>query len=222
MEQPFYAIAQQYNLLNDLLSFGLHRLWKKRLVCHLLRIKPAPAQILDLATGTGDVAALFARKLPESHVIPLDPCLAMMEEGKNRYPELQNWTQGQAEKLPFPDQTICIVTCTFGIRNFQDRKKGFEEIARVLKPGGLLGALEIHPIPPKWIYSPFSFFWKFMVPGVGALFQRRKAYEYLRNSGAGFISAEDMIEELKPHFVLKIKKYLLAGGLVSFTILERR
>ena len=96
------------------------------------------------------------------------------------------------------------------------------EIARVIEPGGLFGILEIHPIPKKARYWPFRFFWNSLVPRLGMLFRQKAAYEYLRDTGAGFISAEDMIKELAYAFELKTHESLIAGGLVSLLVFERK
>ncbi|NBX75642.1 MAG: ubiquinone/menaquinone biosynthesis methyltransferase [Proteobacteria bacterium] len=221
MRQPFHDIALQYDFLNDLLSFGIHRFWKRRLVAMLLKSRPQPRLVLDIATGTGDLAALFSKKVQTTSIIPLDPCSPMMDKGKLRFPHLKNWTVGRAEALPLKSKSVSIASCAFGIRNFSARKLAFQEIARVLEPGGLFGILEIHPIPAKLRYSPFRLFWNSIVPGIGMLFKQRAAYEYLRDTGAGFISSEDMVKELAYAFKLKTHKKLLAGGLVSLMVFER-
>jgi len=222
MTQPFNDIAPQYDLLNDLLSLGLHRVWKKSLVSELSKQEPHPEAILDLASGTGDMAALFAHRFSEKIITPVDPSAAMMEKGKLRFPNLVNWTVASAEKLPFKAETFSIVTCTFGVRNFQNRSKAFQEIARVMKPKALFGILEIHPISKKLLYLPYRIFWDYGVPALGALFRHKKAYEYLRNTGARFISPEDMVKELSPYFEIKKKRNLMGGGLVSLMILEKK
>ncbi|MFM8270497.1 MAG: ubiquinone/menaquinone biosynthesis methyltransferase [Pseudomonadota bacterium] len=222
MVQPFNDIASQYDLLNDFLSLGLHRLWKKRLVHELLESKPNPDRVLDIATGTGDLAALLAEKISPTAIWGLDPSLAMMETGKAKYPFLKNWIQGSAEAIPFAAKELTLITCTFGVRNFQDRLKAFSEIARVLKSGGLLGIIEIHPIPEKLVYFPLRLFWNYVVPALGAFFKKKTAYEYLRDTGAGFISCEVMIKELAKDFKLRVRRTLIPGGLVSFLIFEKR
>ncbi|NBT58836.1 ubiquinone/menaquinone biosynthesis methyltransferase [bacterium] len=221
MAQPFHDIALQYDLLNDLLSFGVHRFWKRRLVSKLLRAQPEPGRVLDIATGTGDIAALFSKQVSAKSIIPLDPCSPMMDKGKLRFPHLKNWTLGRAEALPLKSKSVSIASCAFGIRNFSARKLAFQEIARVLEPGGLFGILEIHPIPAKLRYSPFRLFWNSILPTIGMLFRKKAAYEYLRDTGAGFISSEDMVKELAYAFELKTHEKLLAGGLVSLLVFER-
>jgi demethylmenaquinone methyltransferase / 2-methoxy-6-polyprenyl-1,4-benzoquinol methylase len=222
MTQPFQEIATKYNLLNDLMSLGLHRFWKNILVRTLIRdVKPG-AKILDVAAGTGDVASLFLSSIPATQIYALDPCEAMMNEGKRKYPQLKNWYRAEAEELPFLDRNFSIVTCTFGIRNFRNRGLAFKEIARVLEPGGRFGILEIYPIPAHRRYLPFRLFWKVGIPLWGRLFKQLKAYQYLRDTGARFISPEVMVEELSSDFELIQKKPLIGGGLVTLTIVRRR
>lgn len=222
MNQPFHDIALQYDLLNDLLSLGLHRRWKRKLAAEILELEPSPKAVLDIATGTGDMAALFGEKLPVDKVTPMDPSPAMMDQGKKKYPFLKKWTHASAEDIPFTQDSFSIATCTFGIRNFQNRAKAFNEISRVLGTGGIFGVLEIHPIPKSLVYLPFRIFWQLIVPTLGALFRKKEAYKYLRDTGAQFISAEDMVKELEPYFNLKKKQSLLGGGLVSFFIFEKK
>jgi len=222
MNQPFQDIAKRYNLLNDFMSLGLHRLWKKSLVRQLSAELGPGSRVLDVAAGTGDVAALFLDKVDPSNVFAADPCEPMMNEGKKKYPKLAQWCVAGAESLPFPDQFFSIITCTFGVRNFRDRRKAFKEIARTLVPGGKLGILEIHPIPKKVRYFPFHIFWKLGIPLWGKLFNRLKAYEYLRDTAAQFISPEVMVEELQSQFEVETKKALIGGGLVTLIIAKRR
>lgn len=222
MPQPFNDIAPQYDLLNDILSLGLHRVWKSRLVSSLLAYEPHPEQVLDIATGTGDVAALFAEKLDPKKVFAIDPCLPMMQKGQIKYPFLMHWKVGHAERLPYPTASVSITTCTFGVRNFENRTLAFQEIGRVLKPGGLLGVLEIHPISRHPRFFLLRWCWDHVIPFLGGLFKKKAAYQYLRDTGAGFISAKDMVKELAPYFKVKVHRSLLPGGLVSFLILERK
>ncbi|MBM4317866.1 MAG: ubiquinone/menaquinone biosynthesis methyltransferase [Deltaproteobacteria bacterium] len=222
MNQPFNAIAKNYNLLNDFLSLGLHRVWKKTLVEAMSEELEKNDRVLDLATGTGDVAHLFLGKLSSSQVFAADPCEAMMEQGKRKYNGLTQWLRAEAEALPFPDGFFSLITCSFGVRNFRDRSIAFQEIARTLVPGGKFGILEIHPIPTGWKYLPLRLFWKFGVPLWGRGVRQLRAYEYLRDTAARFISPEDMVEELKPFFDVKRKESLIGGGLVTLIIAEKR
>ena len=222
MVQPFGDIAEKYDLLNDFMSLGLHRAWKRTLVEFLSRSLTQTHQVLDLATGTGDVASLFLNHVPAKQIYGADPCQAMMDQGKKRFSKLTHWVRADAESLPFKDNFFKVVTCTFGVRNFHDRSLAFREVARVLEVGGRFGVLEIHPIPRKWRYLPFHFFWKVGIPLWGRLFKRLKAYEYLRDSAAQFISPEVMVEELRPFFDVEYKKALVGGGLVTLIIAKKR
>ena len=222
MVEHFENIATKYNLLNDFMSLGLHRRWKKHLVGLLEEGLCPDSKVLDLATGTGDVAALFATSVDSDKIYPVDPSLSMMNEGKKKYPFLSQWALAEAESLPFHDDYFSVTTCTFGIRNFRDRPRAFKEIARTLKPNGKFGILEIHPIPRKLRYVPFQLFWKLGVPIWGSVFRHLKAYQYLRDSAAQFISPEVMVEELQPYFDVELKEALIGGGLVTLIIAKKR
>ncbi|NBY20115.1 ubiquinone/menaquinone biosynthesis methyltransferase [bacterium] len=222
VKQPFNEIAKKYDLLNDFMSLGLHRAWKNSLFGALSDGLPQSARVLDLATGTGDVASLFLKRLPPERIFAADPCEPMMNEGKKKYPELKQWHCAMAESLPFEEQFFSVVTCTFGVRNFQHRTLAFQEIARVLKPNGKFGILEIHPIPQKLRYFPFRIFWRYGIPLWGRLFSRLRAYEYLRDTAAQFISPEVMVEELQRFFDIEERKPLLGGGLVTLIIAKKR
>lgn len=222
MKQPFDDIAKKYNLLNDLISLGLHRFWKNSLVKLLIEGAHQDSKVLDVATGTGDVARLFLEKFPSEHVYAVDPSEAMMLEGKKKYPMIQHWYRGEAESLPFPDTFFSLSTCTFGVRNFRDRSLAFKELARTLVSGGRLGILEIHPIPKKFQYLPFRLFWKMGIPLWGKIFKQDSAYKYLRDTAAQFISPEVMVEELKPYFDIEHKRSLIGGGLVTLIVARKR
>jgi len=222
MHQPFNEIAKRYDLLNDFMSLGLHRAWKGKLFGWVSQGLNPSSRVLDLATGTGDVASLFLKKLPAHQIFAADPSEAMMNEGKKKHPDLTEWHCARAESLPFPEDFFSVVTCTFGVRNFNNRAFAFREIARTLKKDGKLGILEIHPIPKSIRYLPFRLFWRFGVPLWGLFFKRLSAYEYLRDTAAQFISPEVMVEELLPFFHLERKQALIGGGLVTLIIAKKR
>lgn len=195
--KPFTAIADEYDKLNDILSWGLHRLWKRRLVRLLWSRKPAAAAaVLDVATGTGDLARLFRGRTPGfCRIVGVDPCPEMLSLAKDRMPEL-DWILAGAESLPLPDNSVGILSCVFGVRNFDDRKKAFLEWKRVLIPGAVVGVIEIHPVGRGWASGLIRFYWKYLVPAWGQLLAKRTAYEYLRDSGATFLSPGAMRSEI--------------------------
>lgn len=222
MQQPFNEIAKSYDLLNDFMSLGLHRAWKGKLFGWVSEGLNPTSRVLDVATGTGDVASLFLKKVAAHQIFAADPSEAMMNEGKKKHPDLTEWHCARAESLPFPEDFFSVVTCTFGVRNFQNRAVAFREIARTLKKNGKFGILEIHPIPRGIQYLPIRLFWRFGVPLWGRIFKHLPAYEYLRDTAAQFISPEVMVEELLPFFQLERKQALIGGGLVTLIIAKKK
>jgi demethylmenaquinone methyltransferase/2-methoxy-6-polyprenyl-1,4-benzoquinol methylase len=174
----FSAVASRYDLMNDVMSFGTHRLWKRAMA---KRTNPAPGEVVvDLAGGTGDVAALMAGY--DHTVIVCDPALDMMTEGVKRGHGPVVWAGGKGEGLPFADGSIDAVTISFGLRNTTEPQKALVEIHRVLKPGGRFLCLEFStPVPLiKPFYDLYSFH---IIPRLGAWIARQPiAYTYLVES----------------------------------------
>lgn len=209
----FARIAERYDFLNDCLSLGTHRLWKRKLVRLLLSRSQGP--VLDVATGSGDMAALFAR---HRLVVGIDPCREMLEVARRKHPHLV-FRQGASEKLPVESSSFGTLTCTFGVRNFENRAKAFAEWRRVLKPEGWGGILEIHPIaegPLSWLLRPL---WMRVMPWIGGALADRPAYEYLRDSSRGFVPAETLCRELEAAgFRTASPTFLLPGRMVSLIV----
>lgn len=178
----FNRIAPRYDLMNDLMSFGIHRLWKRRFAAGL----PESGLFVDLAGGTGDVAALLARA-PRRHVVVVDPSLPMMREGRRRDGAATvGWIAGEAERLPLPDGSVRALTVAFGLRNTTRLELALAEAARVLAPGGTFACLEFSR-PAKWLqvfYDPYSFH---VIPRLGAwVAANPAAYQYLIESIRNF------------------------------------
>ena len=178
IRRVFDTVAPRYDLMNDLMSMGTHRLWKRTFA---RMAAPRPGQVIvDLAGGTGDIAALLAA--PDRTVLVCDPSLRMMEVGRARSRAHVGWVAGTGERLPFADGSIDTLTISFGIRNVTDMPAALREIARVLKPGGRFLCLEFSkawaPIRP--FYNLFSFT---VIPRLGAWVARApEAYSYLVES----------------------------------------
>lgn len=174
----FTAVAPRYDLMNDLMSMGIHRLWKRRLARSVQGIQ---GQVIDLAGGTGDVARLL--RAPGRHVTVCDPSLAMMQVGQQR-PDMVgiDWLVGEAEQLPLADASVDLLTVSFGLRNATHLEQALAEIHRVLKPGGKFVCLEFSQ-PAFWL-APFYNLYSFLViPRLGALVARAPiAYQYLVES----------------------------------------
>ena len=173
----FKGIAPRYDLMNDLMSFGIHRLWKRKLAT---RVADANGITVDLAGGTGDVARLLAGE--QRQVVVCDPSLAMMMAGRTRGDGGLTWLAGEAEKLPFADASVDLLTVAFGLRNATHLGTALTEIKRVLKPGARFVCLEFSR-PHAWL-APFYDLYSFLViPRLGALVAREPlAYQYLVES----------------------------------------
>lgn len=188
----FSRIASKYDLLNDLMTLAMHKAWKNRLVDLVSEgIKDSKnAKVLDLCTGTGDIADLWIKKPYVSEVIAVDSCSAMLEQGyeklqkkySTKVPKL-TMLQADAMQLPFPDNHFDAVTVGFGLRNVKDPDVAIREIFRVLKPSGFLGSLDLgHPRIPMISNIYKNLFLKF-IPALGKNIARDKdAYQYLVDS----------------------------------------
>ena len=188
IRRVFDTVAPRYDLMNDLMSMGTHRLWKRAFA--RMAAPRAGQVIVDLAGGTGDIAALMAG--PDRLVAVCDPSVAMMEAGRQRGRGALVWLAGAAERLPFADGAIDTLTISFGIRNVTDMPAALAEIRRVLKPGGRFLCLEFSkawaPIRP--FYNLFSFT---VIPRLGAWVARApEAYNYLIESIRRFPDQEEM------------------------------
>lgn len=173
----FDAIAPRYDLMNDLMSFGIHRLWKRTLA---RRVAGVGGLALDLAGGTGDVARLLVDG--RRQVVICDPSLPMMMAGRTRGSAGMTWLAGEAENLPLADASVDLLTVAFGLRNATRLQLALAEIRRVLKPGGRFVCLEFSR-PAAWL-APFYDLYSFLViPRLGALVAREpQAYHYLVES----------------------------------------
>ena len=188
IRRVFDTVAPRYDLMNDLMSMGTHRLWKRAFA--RMAAPRAGQVIVDLAGGTGDIAALMAGA--DRLVAVCDPSVAMMEAGRQRGRNALVWLAGAAERLPFADRTVDTLTISFGIRNVTDMPAALTEIRRVLKPGGRFLCLEFSqawaPIRP--FYNLFSFT---VIPRLGAWVARApEAYTYLIESIRRFPDQEEM------------------------------
>jgi demethylmenaquinone methyltransferase/2-methoxy-6-polyprenyl-1,4-benzoquinol methylase len=178
IRRVFTSVARRYDLMNDAMSFGIHRLWKRSLA---RAANPLPGQVIvDLAGGTGDVARLMADN--SRQVLVCDPSLAMMGVGRERGIPHVSWVAGSGEGIPLGSASVDTVTIAFGIRNVTSLEDALQEALRVLKPGGRFFCLEFSrpwtPIRP--FYDLFSFT---VIPRLGAWIAREpEAYTYLVES----------------------------------------
>lgn len=182
----FDSVADNYDLMNDLMSVGVHRLWK-RYAIGMADIRPGQ-QALDLAGGTGDITRLLAPRVGDAgHVVLTDINAAMLENGRRTL--LDNGISGNvtfarvnAEQLPFPDNSFDLVTIAFGLRNVTDKQAALDSIYRVLKPGGRLLVLEFSK-PAKALKPAYDFYSFNILPRLGRLIAKdEESYRYLAES----------------------------------------
>jgi len=185
----FDTISENYDGLNRVISFGRDVYWRKKVV-RIVQNK-FPDSILDIATGTGDLAIQLA-KTGASRIVGLDISPGMLAIGQKKVREKALTDQirmmiGDSEALPFDDAVFDVITVAFGVRNFEDLEKGLSEIYRVLKPGGMLVVLETS-VPARWLYKQgYRLYSQHILPLIGKLFSKdRSAYSYLSESAAAF------------------------------------
>lgn len=215
----FDSVASQYDIMNDLMSGGLHRLWKK------FTIEQAAIRrgqfVLDLAGGTGDLAKVFARKVgSDGHVILADINASMLEEGRRRLIDSgaagnTSITQVNAENLPFADATFDCITIAFGLRNVTDKEAALASMLRVLKPGGKMLILEFSkPIEAlKPAYDLYSFK---VLPVIGEIVAGdAQSYQYLAESIRMHPDQESLLSMMQDVGFERCRYHNLAGGIVA-------
>ncbi|MDP2786346.1 MAG: class I SAM-dependent methyltransferase [Sulfurimicrobium sp.] len=188
IRRVFASVAPRYDLMNDLMSMGIHRLWKRRLAREAA-VQPGQT-VVDLAGGTGDVACLMARA--GAQVMVCDPSLAMMNAGRAGKLSGVQWLAGTGERIPLANASVDTMTIAFGIRNVTSLEIALKEVLRVLKPGGRFLCLEFSRpwAPIKPFYDLFSFT---VIPRLGAWVARDpEAYTYLVESIRRFPDQEEM------------------------------
>lgn len=196
----FDAIAHRYDLLNRVMSLGIDQRWRRRTV-RALEL-PASAQVLDLATGTADVALAITRAHPDARITGLDPSERMLAIGRQKVAARGldasiELLCGDAQALPFPDRSFDGVCIAFGIRNVPDRGRALREMARVTRPGGRIAVLELSEPGGGPLSALARFHIHTVVPRLGALLSGAPEYRYLQQSIAAFPPAAEFADLMR-------------------------
>lgn len=225
IQQMFGAIAPRYDFLNRLLSFGIDRRWRTKAV-RLLKYREG-SRILDVATGTGDVALEIALRTPASvKITGADFCKEMVDLGSVKvaaspYAARIDLKVAPCEDLPFANDTFDSITIAFGIRNVVDRKLGLAEMWRVLRPGGRMIILEFSTPRSQLFRQLYYFYFRRLLPVVGGLFSRYNAYKYLPDSVLEFPSQEEFSRMIADAGFRNIHLHELTFGIATIYVGEK-
>ena len=216
VQNVFDQVFDKYDLMNDFMSLGVHRLWKKNL---LSMMNPTQnQQLIDVGCGTGDIAKLYLKNnFEDKNITCVDPNQGMIQKGKDKLKKFTNlnWIIAPAEKLPFSDNFFDFYTISFALRNTKNLNKALSEAYRVLKPGGRYLCLEFSKIDNpglNFIYKNYSK----LIPMVGKMIVgKKKPYEYLVKSIEEFINQDELLEIMNRTGFKKCSYRNLSGGIVS-------
>ncbi len=216
VENVFNQVFNKYDLMNDFMSMGVHRYWKKSLI-NMMNPRDK-RKLIDVACGTGDIGKLFLDTTDkEAEITCVDPNKGMVNQGKQKLSNYKNvkWVISPAEKLPIADNSFDYYTISFGLRNTKNLNKALSEAYRVLKPGGRYLCLEFSKIQNAnldFIYKNYSK----LIPIIGQfVVGEKEPYEYLIKSIEQFINQDELIELMKKNNFQKCSYRNLSGGIVS-------
>lgn len=220
----FDTISKEYDELNRVISFGIDEKWRLKVVQYVAATRPE--LILDVATGTGDLAIQMA-KIHGTKIIGYDLSKGMLKIGQNKVDKLGltdsiDLVLGDSENMPFDSNRFDAITVAFGVRNFENLNQGLSEIYRVLKPGGIFVVLETS-VPTNKIYRfGYNLHTKYLMPFIGRLFSKDKsAYRYLSNSAAAFPYGSDFNNILRKNGFIDIENHPQTFGVASIYVAKK-
>ncbi|PTL59261.1 bifunctional demethylmenaquinone methyltransferase/2-methoxy-6-polyprenyl-1,4-benzoquinol methylase UbiE [Paraconexibacter algicola] len=213
----FDRVARYYDLLNSVMTAGLHHKWRTR-AADLAAVGPGD-RVLDVATGTGDLAIELAGRVgPQGAVVGSDFSPGMLDLARRKRPQGIAWELGNALELPYESDSFAAATVGFGARNFSDLDQGLREMTRVVKPGGRVVVLEMtNPTKPP-LSTFFSLWFDRAVPVLGKISGDPEAYEYLPNSVKRFPDAHTLAGKLHAAGLDPVKYVLTAGGIIAIHV----
>ena len=216
VQNVFNQVYDRYDLMNDFMSLGIHRLWKKSL---LNMMNPSSNQnLIDVACGTGDIAKLFVKHVNKlSRIACVDPNKGMISKGKEKLSKFKNinWIISPAEKIPLSDNLFDFYTISFGLRNTANIDKALSEAYRVLRPGGRFLCLEFSKIQNTNLETLYKNYSK-LIPSIGKfVVGEKQPYEYLIKSIEDFLNQEELIDAMVKNNFKKCTYRNLSGGIVS-------
>jgi demethylmenaquinone methyltransferase / 2-methoxy-6-polyprenyl-1,4-benzoquinol methylase len=216
VENVFNSVYDKYDLMNDFMSMGVHRIWKKNLINWMNPSKNK--RLIDVACGTGDLGKLFLDSTnKEGKIFCVDPNKRMLNKGKSKLNNYKNvnWIMAPAENLPVKDNSCDYYTISFGLRNTKNLNKALSEAYRVLKPGGRYLCLEFSKIQNSnldFVYKSYSK----LIPLIGkAIMGQKEPYEYLVKSIKEFINQDELIDLMKKNKFENCSYRNLSGGIVA-------
>ena len=212
----FDGLVERYDLLNDVLSFGLDRWWR-RAAAAALQFAPGD-RALDLGCGTGRLGALLSARHP---VTGLDVSFAMLRRARRRSAGRLALVQGSAFRLPFADGVFGGAVSAFVLRNLDDLPAAFAELARVVADGGGIALIDITEPPRPWVRRLFHAYFSVAAPAVGALVGKREEYGYLVRSLAHLPAPEELCEMLTRAGFVECRARALTGGMVTLLVATR-
>ena len=218
----FDNISAKYDFLNHFLSLNIDKRWRKKLI-NLLYQDKAVNSVLDVATGTGDLAIAALIRNPNVKITGIDVSSKMMELGTEKVSRLKmddkiKFIQCPAEKIPFPENSFDAVMVAFGVRNFENLEQGISEMRRVLKPSGNMYILEFSK-PHGFLKPIYFFYFKYVLPLLGRIISKDKiAYKYLFESVENFPDSNDFAAFLFRNKMLNVRKIRLNGGIATIYV----
>jgi demethylmenaquinone methyltransferase/2-methoxy-6-polyprenyl-1,4-benzoquinol methylase len=221
IRRMFGAIAPVYDLLNHLLSLNIDRWWRRRTT--QLAPPPTDAPLLDVCTGTGDLALAYDEAAGgRTPIVAADFCLPMLRPAldkvrRRKASERIHFLEADAQRLPFPNDTFGLTTVAFGLRNVADTDRGLAEMVRVTRPGGRIAILEFSQ-PRHWLLGRlYRFYFRVVLPRIGQLVSRSKddAYKYLPASVMEFPDGEALAERLRGQGLIEVTWHPLTFGIAT-------